>query len=152
MKSWCIIKISFRNCEQWLFDLFVESAQKVFVLWSGKVPNRSFYFWRMYSTSVNVCEQHSLNPDTFSLAYDMGMFPKLHSVWQQPLIEISTSWYAAAFQFFFSSFFKSFCTFHLCKSIYVLCICKPCTFLALIMKYFSHLFFCCWWWCFCLVF
>lgn len=93
MKSWCIIEISFKNCEQWLFDLFVESARKVFVWQSGKVPNRSFYFWWMYSTSVDVCEQHSLNPDTFPLVYNMGMFLKLHSVWQQSLIEISISWY-----------------------------------------------------------
>ena len=53
----------------------------------------------------------ALTPTLLFWLYDMGMFPKLHSVWQYPLLEISTSRYAGAFSsrtesVFFLYFFK----------------------------------------------
>lgn len=155
MKSWCKAKLFFKNSS----SDYLTCSRKVYkrYLCYGVGRFLTFYFISDKCTALQLMfvSNTALTQTLFLCLYDMEMFPKLRSVWQQPLIEISTNWYAAAFQFqsFSSSFFhflKSFCTFHLCKSVYVLCICKPCALLTLIMKC-SHLVFC-WPWCFCLFF
>lgn len=129
------------------FGLFVESARKVSVLRSRRVPNWLRYFRWMYSTSVMFVSNTALTRTILLWLYDMGMFPELHSVRQYPhqkSLPVDTLQLSGSKSLsFLLIFFKAFCTFHLCKSIsYVLCTCKSYVSLAL-----------CWnsWWIFFLL-